>query len=505
MTSSAWTALLCLAALACGDGGQAPAPDGAVEPDPAADAAASFDAAVAPVDAGAASGTCAPATPEGACPLGRVCRAGACVIDLDPGDPPPGSPAERFDRIWSFYDTEYGAFAAKSVDWDAVRADYGARVAAATTGFEVDWLIDRAVAAIGDAHSCAISEAACDLDPGYGAGLSNLGACVTEVDGRLLVYSLGAGNPLGLARGDELVAIDGRGPELLIGDAAAQPRCGGCASTPAQARADAVASLLMRAASDRVMTVRRAGGAVEELPIDLAGSVIACGGRVGVGGTTSHGFGITSVVLADDVLYLRLPLFGGYDGAGDFVDEPIIDILRERVGDAVGRRGLILDVRGNPGGYASVYMALASWLYPEPTELFRCRSKTGPGHADLGLPWSMTSAPDPLLAYDGPLAVLVDARTVSAGDFMSAFLHLSGRAATFGSPSAGAFGNGRSSDAVPGWILAYNDILCSDLAGNLLEGRPPPVDVEVTMSGGDLELGIDTVIEEARLWVAAGE
>src|SRR5690606_18259290 len=147
------------------------------------------------------------------------------------------------------------------------------------------------------------------------------------------------------------------------------------------------------------------------------------------------------------------------------------EALREAFEQADDHAGVILDLRGNPGGYVSIYMALAGWLFPEPTPLFRCRNKTGPGHDDHGPPFTQTSMPDLTLQVEAPLAVLVDARSFSAADFTPMWIQANGRGVIVGAPTGGGFGNGNAGSGIAdGYALGVNDILCEDLEGRLLEG-----------------------------------
>lgn len=223
---------------------------------------------------------------------------------------------------------------------------------------------------------------------------------------------------------------------------------------------------------------------------------------MGLPEVTEHPFGITSKVLASNALYVHLPAFGGYEG-DEFVDGPFIEVLRDLFEDAQGRAGLILDLRGSTGGYPSVYLALASWLFEAPTPLFRCKNHVGPGHDAHDFGFVVQSTPDPTLHYAGKVAVLTDARTFSAGDFTSAWMRSTGRARTFGAPSAGGFGSG---DGGPEgqFYLGVNRILCEDLDGTLLEGNPPPVDVPRGFERSEIAAGVDGVIAEADAWIAGG-
>lgn len=453
--------------------------------------------------AGGDGGGAAPCTED--CPAGRVCAEGdACIVDLDPGTALADVPAAiaTWEEIWGFYDTEYGAFPAKEVDWNAVRDATTSAIEGSETLFQADWHVVRAVNQIQDGHTAAISQRICQVDPGFSSAVSNTGACLAKVGERALVYKADPASRWKL--GDEVVAFDGRTVEEATRDLAAQPRCFSAVSTEAQRDRALVDGLMFRAPTDQALTVVRAGAtSPEEVPLAsiTTSGPLACDGRIGPGAVTQHAFGIQSAVLPSDVLYVYLPAFSGVDGGGNPVYEPVIEALRPLFQDAVTRAGLIFDIRSNPGGYPAIYMAIASWVFDVPTDLFQCQPKNGPAHGDHAPPWTMTSTPDPTLHYPGKLALLVNARTFSAGDFTFGWRKLTGRAMTFGEPSGGGFGNGMGQPFDANWHLGYNDILCSDLAGNPLEGHPPPVDVPVEYTEADIALGVDTAIVAAETWL----
>ena len=470
--------------------------------------------ALDPVDAGPVDPPppppCSPfdGSETGACPDGRVCVDGACIVDLDPGSPVPDFVDARtlFDDVWAFYDARYGAFPAHpDVDWDAIYDDRLPRAEAAPTAFALDWEIAQTVAALGDAHTAASSDLVCLVDPGFGRGRTNIGACATEVaDGALVVSRAIDGNPTGLREGDVVRAIDGRDVAHLLHDLERQPRCALGASTPAAQRQLLVDSLLYRAQTDRVITVERDGDLVD-LPlapyVDEEDSN-ECDGRVGVAGT-ARGFGVTTTVLTGDVYYAHLPRFTATQGP-QTADGDLAALVQDVLVEAEAHRGAILDLRGNPGGSPAVYLALAAVVFQTTTPLFSCRDRiVGGARDEHGAPWDVVATPDATRTFTKPLAVLVNARSTSAADFASAFLQGTGRATLYGRPSGGAFGSA-SGEGRQGWYLSVNPILCSDLDGDLLEGHPPGVDVVVDLARDDVAAGVDTVIERARADLAAG-
>lgn len=449
---------------------------------------------------------CSTSAPMGECPAGRACQEGACIVQLNPG-PPLEDPDQAFkvlEEIWTFYDESYGAFPAKTVDWDQIRLDYLARLPLVETISQLSWLMAQMVNEIGDGHTYLIDPARCGQDQNYGQFYSNVGACLTEVDGELLVYRTQEGS--GFQPGDQVISIDGRSAEEALFDLELQPRCSISASTTAMKRSSLVDGLLLRAPTDKEAVIQRLNGHEVTVPLQhlpLTPSWLPCDGRVGLTQVTEAPYGIRHTILEGNILYITFPFFGGYSAQGEFVAQPMIDALREIFETAPLHAGLILDLRSNMGGAPLVYMALASWLFDEPTTLFTCRTRMGPDHADHGESWNMESIPDPTLHYGGPLAVLANPRTFSAGDFSTGFLSGTGRAKLFGAPSGGGFGNGGTVTGPEGWTLGFNDILCADLQGNLLEGHPPPVDFPVSYDPQDLAQGVDTVIEQARQWAVA--
>ena len=111
------------------------------------------------------------------------------------------------------------------------------------------------------------------------------------------------------------------------------------------------------------------------------------------------------------------------------------------------------------------------------------------------------------ILYENPREVgadrIVNARSASCSDFTSLWVHTTGRGKTFGAASHGAFGQAAGSTALPNWELRNNDILCSDTAGNLLQGHPPAPDFPVTYTAAEIRQGVDAVVEAARVWVVS--
>ena len=94
-------------------------------------------------------------------------------------------------------------------------------------------------------------------------------------------------------------------------------------------------------------------------------------------------------------------------------------------------RGLILDLRGNPGGPPLSARELSSFFLPSGDE-FAYFQKKGQPKASLDVP-----AIPQNLKYDGPLVILVDHKSGSSSELFSGILQRHGRATLMGQRTAG--------------------------------------------------------------------
>lgn len=129
------------------------------------------------------------------------------------------------------------------------------------------------------------------------------------------------------------------------------------------------------------------------------------------------------------------------------------------------KKGVIIDLRGNPGGNVEYVLSMASMLMPEGTVLVQeNRNKDGAGtiddHTIFGVGFvmhiqykagaqpklSINQRPETILPADMPLVVLIDNGSASASEILSGALQKTGRAEVYGEPS---FGKGVGQTVVP--------------------------------------------------------
>jgi C-terminal processing protease CtpA/Prc len=125
-------------------------------------------------------------------------------------------------------------------------------------------------------------------------------------------------------------------------------------------------------------------------------------------------------------------------------------------------QGIILDMRGNGGGWAGGYITLASYFYAADNPLqfpvfenWTYNEQAGSLVKEFDAPLTVSS-PNPDIAYTGPLTVLVDEKCGSSCEFFSQTLQKTGRAQVIGQyATAGAGGNIDQVTLPGGFIFQY--------------------------------------------------
>jgi len=175
-----------------------------------------------------------------------------------------------------------------------------------------------------------------------------------------------------------------------------------------------------------------------------------------------------------------------------------------------GRPGMIIDMRGNRGGLASLFFAMASYLFtkdkPASTHwtdsyAFDQASKSFKKLVTLGDPKIYSPRPD--LAYKGEVAILVDESSASAAEFFSQYLQKLGRAKIVGEHSSAGAGGFVQQAKMPADIVFtytsgrtyYRDTTDVNLEG---KGVTPDLRVPITVENEKRKLaGEDVVLSTA--------
>lgn len=159
--------------------------------------------------------------------------------------------------------------------------------------------------------------------------------------------------------------------------------------------------------------------------------------------------------------------------------------------------GIILDLRGNQGGLLGMIGGLTGLLQTKPTSMGTMQTRTG------RVPLFVFPQAAP---YSGPLVILLDGSTQSAGEMFASGLQDAGRAILVGERSAGNTLPSAIKKLPTGAIFQYGFANFVTPTGRRLEGTGIAPDITVTLSrkkllrGGDPQLSaaIRRLREEIR-------
>lgn len=162
--------------------------------------------------------------------------------------------------------------------------------------------------------------------------------------------------------------------------------------------------------------------------------------------------------------------------------------------------GVVIDLRGNPGGLAAMIMGLAGHFVTERATLGVMKTRDSEMRFNAN-PRLVNGAGDRVEPYKGPVAILVDGMTGSASECFSGGLQSLGRARVFGQTSMGQalpalFDRLPNGDVL---IHAWGDFVTG--TGVRIEGRGVVPDEPVALNRAELLAGRDATLEGALAWI----
>lgn len=419
-----------------------------------------------------------------------------------PGTGPDGAaaplPEEVFDYAWQLihdhhYDPDFGG-----VDWLAVREELRPLAAAARSPEELRDVIRRMLGRLDGSHFALLPAGIGPLDgigvddaePGTGdVGLAlrllEHGVVVTRVDAE------SAAADAGVAPGWLVHAIGSHPVDAWLAgiDTLRDPRAADVA------RYHAVLA----------MAAHLAGPPGTEVPVvfeDAAGERIELRlERRPAGVVTRLG---NLPPLRAELRHERREYDGASIGVIRFnVWVPALAAEFDRAVDELrDANGIVIDLRGNPGGIAAMVVGIAGHFLDEPLPLGTIVNR------DAMLQFTANPRrvnPDGIAVrpYSGPLAILVDPLAASTSEIFAAALQSLGRARIFGERTAGQALPSVMSRLPNGDVLqhAVADFTLAD--GSRIEGRGVIPDEAVAPARAELLEGRDPALEAAMEWIAA--
>lgn len=175
-----------------------------------------------------------------------------------------------------------------------------------------------------------------------------------------------------------------------------------------------------------------------------------------------------------------------------------------------GTPGLVVDLRGNPGGSLHAVNALLQKFFTKKTELGRVLTRTGkPVSLFFGaveivkLKGEVDGDAD---AYKGPVVILVNDVSASGSEYFAATMQATQRAVVAGEPTCGCLLGYLGYARIPGGgELSYSEVGFVMSNGKRIEGEGVVPNHEIPLTIEDLQLSRDRALEQAQAILAGLE
>jgi C-terminal processing protease CtpA/Prc len=195
-------------------------------------------------------------------------------------------------------------------------------------------------------------------------------------------------------------------------------------------------------------------------------------------------------VLEGDVGYVHVSHWGE---SIPHVDD-LLDLIRPR-------RGVIIDLRHNPGGDFRNGFLFARHFADVRRLAFTTRTKTGTGRGELGQRVEWHIEPGPGAPIDVPVVVLTNGLTNSAAERTLMAFQVLPNVTVMGSPTAGNHGEKVGGELSNGWQYSIVPQVVTDAEGRVFEGPGIPPEVPVDNTEAEVLSGLDRQLEAAIAFI----
>lgn len=410
---------------------------------------------------------------------------------------PAGAHVEAFDRVWETVGQKHYDPTLACLDWLALREHYGAKVAAAGDDASAAYAaINELLGLLGQSHLHATAPNQEDRGEDRGQARDSGPAVVpiavrwlplepkSDAHAVIVVDEAVDGHASGLPRGAILTSIEGEPVEPIATKIADGVSARNGRSTQAAFHiARAVGAMLSCPVGERkTLGFEHPDGGARELEVAC---FVPEGERMSLGNLRDLPTKVEWRMIASKAQ----PAIGYL--AFNIWMLPMAPRIKAGVAELreQGMAGLVIDLRGNPGGVGPMSIPVARMLVSKAASLGRLQMR------EFNQEFKVAANPD---AFTGPVAVVIDEGTASTSEIFALGMRDIGRVVIVGaSPSAGMALPSMIESLPDGGLIQYVVGDYHSGKGTAAEGEGVVPDVLVDESRVDYLAGRDPVLEAA--------
>lgn len=303
-----------------------------------------------------------------------------------------GNERNEFDKLYSAYDTLKGSYY-KDVEQNTL----------------INGAINGMVESLEDPYSDYMNEEeAASFHQSISSSFEGIGAEIQEQNGQIIIVSPLKGSPAekaGLKPNDKVLSVDGK-------------------------------SLQGKSSTEAVTLIRGKKGTKVELEIQRAGADEAT--KINITRDTIPLETVYGEMMEDGIAKVQITTFS------ENTSKELIDVLNDL--QKQGMKGLVLDLRQNPGGLLNQAISISSLFVPEGEILFQIEDREGNREVVKS---NSEGSPDI------PLVVVIDKGSASASEILAAAVHESAGVPLVGEKSFGKGTVQRAEDFTDGSNMKF--------------------------------------------------
>lgn len=383
-----------------------------------------------------------------------------------------------FEMAWRVVNQVHFDATFNGLDWQALHTRYRRQIALASDS-EYYRLVNEMLWKLNVSHLAVIP-------PGYWPRVEptvlaegSPGIDVRLFDGEAVITAVEPGSEAdkaGLRPGLVIESIDGKPVEAIAADAEAGMEPPGNERHRREAITSGILAHLYGPANSRVSIVYLDGQG-QQLEAKLTRS-LRPGGIETAPGFPANYLEFESRRLEDGIGYIHFNWF----------HETLAQRLPRTIASMRNAPGLIIDLRGNPGGMRDAARAGVQQLVSERVQCSTLQRRGGTEDVVL------KPAPG---SYEGPLVVLIDVMSKSSSEFFAGCTQAIGRAVVIGERSPGSVGPAEIMALPNGAGFIFPVAQETTIDGIILEDHGVIPDIEVPLDRALLAQGIDSQLEVA--------
>ena len=387
-----------------------------------------------------------------------------------------------FDTVWTTVNENYFDVTFGGVDWQAVREKYRLRLWTAEDNRMLRRLLQDMLGELHRTHFAVIPREMSVLNPEERGRIGYTGAEAASIEEAITIIGVKTGSPAekaGLKPGDVVKRVD----SVDLSEMTASM----CDSVPSPRKR----ALYLRGfvnwrlappvGKEVCLQVEAPDGALRE--VKLVSREVEGIWSEAMGFSPSEPIECEINRRPTGVVWMRFNLFA----------LPVMSAFKRCVRSLQPHDGLVIDLRGNPGGLTLMAPGIFGRLSEKEVSLGTMRRRYGTEE--------FTAYPQ-RGAFTGPVAVLVDSASASTSEILAAGLQDFGRARVFGEMTAGAALPSLFRQLPTGDMLQYAVADIKTPHGVLIEGNGVAPDESVVVRRADCIAGRDPVLEAAERWIA---